>query len=312
MICAAVPQELRITKPRRGENGHVAAHKHSDAPAQRNRLDRPRGGRSPDRRPPSNSPRAPSGEQPTVGKFMGMMTGKSMIIGLITEIGEQAMSARTADSRSARSARLDLVGEIPRRRRRRGALSARRHRISQHRRRRAAAGRARAAPGLRRRRCRPCPYRRPAAEIRISACTSTSTIWSAGISPFSAPPASANRAASPSSCRRFSTAAEPAHLPGRSAQRIRPLFRRQGAGAHPAQPAAAVLAVQFRGNDRRLLRRPSRRRRGSRDPFRSHPAGEVRLSAIPRRAGQPADQDAAIRAIPVSPPTRRCPTASRI
>ncbi len=107
-------------------------------------------------------------------------------------------------------------------------------------------------------------------------------------------------------------AAEPAHLPGRSAQRIWPLLRRQGAGAHPAQSAAAVLAVQFRGNGRRLLRRPSRRRRGSRNPFRSYPAGEVGLSAIPRRPRQPAHQEAAIRATPASPPTRRCPTASRI
>ncbi len=39
----------------------------------------------------------------------------------------------------------------------------------------------------------------------ISACTSTSTNWSASISPCSAPPASASRAASPSSCSRFST-----------------------------------------------------------------------------------------------------------
>ena len=48
-------------------------------------------------------------------------------------------------------------------------------------------------------------YRRRCSRTRRSACTSTSTSWSASISPCSAPPASASRAASPSSCSRFST-----------------------------------------------------------------------------------------------------------
>ena len=72
-------------------------------------------------------------------------------------------------------------------------------------------------------------------------------------------------------------AAGPAHLPDRPAQRIRPLLRRQGPGAHSAQPAAAVLAVQFRGDDRRLLRRPARHRRRGRDPL-------ARLSRWRRRS----------------------------
>ena len=37
------------------------------------------------------NPRTPVGEQPTVGKFMGLIGGKGVIIGLITEIGEQAV-----------------------------------------------------------------------------------------------------------------------------------------------------------------------------------------------------------------------------
>ena len=51
-------------------------------------------------------------------------------------------------------------------------------------------------------------------------------------------------------------AAESAHLPARRAQRIWPLLRRPRAGAQPAQSEAAVLAVQFRGNRRRAVRRP--------------------------------------------------------
>jgi DNA helicase HerA-like ATPase len=53
------------------------------------------------------------GEQPTVGKFMGMVTAKAVIIGIITEIGEQAMVAAAGGGASYRKvAHLDLVGEI--------------------------------------------------------------------------------------------------------------------------------------------------------------------------------------------------------
>jgi DNA helicase HerA-like ATPase len=55
--------------------------------------------------------RATDREQATVGKFMGLMSGASMIIGLITEIGEQA--AVVSGGQAYRSvARLDLIGEI--------------------------------------------------------------------------------------------------------------------------------------------------------------------------------------------------------
>ena len=39
------------------------------------------------------SSRSVGGEHPTVGKFMGMVAGKAVIIGLVTDIGEQAMVA---------------------------------------------------------------------------------------------------------------------------------------------------------------------------------------------------------------------------
>jgi hypothetical protein len=52
------------------------------------------------------------GEKPTVGKFMGMMAGKAVIIGLVTDIGEQAMLAPGGEQSFRRVARLDLVGEI--------------------------------------------------------------------------------------------------------------------------------------------------------------------------------------------------------
>lgn len=56
--------------------------------------------------------RIAGGESPTVGKFMGMMTGKAVLIGLVTDIGEQAMIAPAGEQSYRRIARLDLVGEI--------------------------------------------------------------------------------------------------------------------------------------------------------------------------------------------------------
>jgi hypothetical protein len=56
--------------------------------------------------------RQPGGENPTVGKFMGMMNGKAVIIGLVTDIGEQAMMAPAGEQSFRKVARLDLVGEI--------------------------------------------------------------------------------------------------------------------------------------------------------------------------------------------------------
>jgi DNA helicase HerA-like ATPase len=54
-------------------------------------------------------------EQATVGKFMGLMMGRSAIIGLITEIGEQALagSGNIGSTPSYRKlARIDLIGEL--------------------------------------------------------------------------------------------------------------------------------------------------------------------------------------------------------
>ena len=56
--------------------------------------------------------RAIVGERPTVGKFMGLVSGKSVIIGLITEVGEQALSAAGGNQSFRKMARLDLIGEI--------------------------------------------------------------------------------------------------------------------------------------------------------------------------------------------------------
>ncbi len=56
--------------------------------------------------------RAPSGEYSTVGKFMGLTTGKSIVIGLITEVGEQALAATSGGQSFRKVARLDLIGEI--------------------------------------------------------------------------------------------------------------------------------------------------------------------------------------------------------
>ena len=52
------------------------------------------------------------GENPTVGKFMGLTTGKSVIIGLITEVDEQVIAGAGGGTSYRRVARLDLIGEI--------------------------------------------------------------------------------------------------------------------------------------------------------------------------------------------------------
>ena len=54
-----------------------------------------------------------AGEVPTVGKFLGLMAPKGVIIGMITEVGEQALTAGAGISPSFRKvARLDLIGEL--------------------------------------------------------------------------------------------------------------------------------------------------------------------------------------------------------
>ncbi len=58
------------------------------------------------------NPRTPASEQPTVGKFMGLISGKTIIIALITEISEQALPGAGLNPNFRRIARLDLIGEI--------------------------------------------------------------------------------------------------------------------------------------------------------------------------------------------------------
>ena len=54
-----------------------------------------------------------SGEVPTVGKFMGLVSSKSLIIGMITEVGEQALTVGAGAVPGFRKlARLDLIGEL--------------------------------------------------------------------------------------------------------------------------------------------------------------------------------------------------------
>ena len=50
-------------------------------------------------------------DSPTVGKFMGIANAKALIVGLITEVGEQA-AAGPARSDMRKIARLDLIGEV--------------------------------------------------------------------------------------------------------------------------------------------------------------------------------------------------------
>jgi DNA helicase HerA-like ATPase len=51
-------------------------------------------------------------ESPTVGKYMGLLMGKSIVIGMITELAEQVLASSSSGPIFRRTARLDLVGEI--------------------------------------------------------------------------------------------------------------------------------------------------------------------------------------------------------
>jgi hypothetical protein len=99
-------------------------------------------------------------------------------------------------------------------------------------------------------------------------------------------------------------AAQSARAAARRAQRIRPLLRRARQYRHTAQSEAAVLAVQFRGDRRHHLRRPSGVRRRGRHSRRGHSASQGRLYAIPRRRSTPR--------MSATPSTRRCRTGSPI
>ena len=100
---------------------------------------------------------------------------------------------------------------------------------------------------------------------------------------------------------------EPAHLPARRPQRIRPLLRPARQRRQRRDPEAAVLAVQFRGIRRRALLRTARRRRGSRHPRRAYPdrqgplPGAAHVAATARRCA------GSTREAPATPSTRRFP-----
>jgi len=51
-------------------------------------------------------------DSPTVGKFMGISTPKALIVGLITEVCEQAVGQSAARADMRKVARLDLIGEV--------------------------------------------------------------------------------------------------------------------------------------------------------------------------------------------------------
>ena len=229
---------------------------------------------------------------------------------MITEISERP--ARDQDPNCRSTAQIDLVGEIKASAVGHRLLPARHHRISDHRRPRGADERPRAAADLQRPERQAIQRRRAAAgPVHRDADRHRATGEQALRRARHHRRRQVER-------RRASAAADPggaagsAHLPDRSAQRIRPLLRRQGAGADAAQSAAAVLAVQFRGDGRRLLRRPPGRRRGGRNPLRGHPARQGRLRAAQGRLVRPrADEEEGPARRRATASTRRCPTGSR-
>ena len=56
------------------------------------------------------SPAGPEEKRITVGKFLGVIVGKSMLVGLITDVSMRSEAGK--DNHDAGVAKLDLIGEI--------------------------------------------------------------------------------------------------------------------------------------------------------------------------------------------------------
>ncbi|MFN3658645.1 MAG: ATP-binding protein [Pseudolabrys sp.] len=58
------------------------------------------------------SARGFGGDSPTVGKFMGLVASKALLVALVTEVSEQLLPSGTSTPVFRKVARLDLIGEI--------------------------------------------------------------------------------------------------------------------------------------------------------------------------------------------------------
>ncbi len=189
----------------------------------------------------------------------------------------------SADLRQLHRQRLGRPARRNPRRARAPQIPARRHQLSDHRRCRRPDQQSGAAHGLRAERIGPDQCRHPAAgSVRHRLCRCRGNALQAFRGARLDRRRQIERRVAAAE-RNPQVAAEPADLPARRPQRIRPLLRRPLAGAQPAQSETAVLAVQFRRDRRRAVRRPARRARGTRHPRRSHSDGEGHLYAIPER-----------------------------
>ena len=191
----------------------------------------------------------------TVGRFVSIRCANSTIVAMITEVSCENLP--TSDVYIA-SASVDLLGEIL------GArgppeIPARRHQLSDDRRYRRPDHQPGTAHGLCASRIGPDQCRHPAAgSVGHRLCRRRGNALQA----FRGARLDRRRQIERRLVaveRDSQVAAEPAHLPARRPQRIWPLLRRPLAGAQSAQSEAAVLAVQFRGDRRRAVRRPARR-----------------------------------------------------
>ena len=235
-----------------------------------------------------------------------------MIIGLVTEVGEQALgcAGNRADVPQGGAARPHRRNSISRQR----AFSARRHRISDHRRRRracsasASCGSSMAAPTADRAQIGDLQQNpNIAVHIDIDKLVSRhfAILGATGVGKSSGVAIILQKILETRPNLRIFLV-DPHNEYGRC-------FGDKAQVLNPRNLRLPFWLFNFEEIDRRLLRRPPRRRRGSRNSLRGHSARQGRLSAIPqqRRQRPPARPSAAIRRTPASPPTRRCPTASR-
>ena len=206
---------------------------------------------------PPASPQSPESARATVGKFLGVRAGKSLLVGLIADVSLRAEQL-LHDHEHVAVAQIDLIGEILDNE----TAAARFQRgVTNY----PAIGDPVTVIGSR--------------ELRLIFQSSGSRTIEVGhlqqdSSIVRAPRSRRNaeqafRRARHHRRRQIErghalAAADPggAHRPSRSAsrraQRIQPLLRHAGAGAQSEQHQAAVLALQFRRDRRRVLRRPAR------------------------------------------------------
>ena len=185
----------------------------------------------------------------TVGKFLRIQRAKSLLVGMVTEVTRRTSSAAAREQGYPRHRAPRHDGRDQAARRRQGLLPARRHRLSDDRRSRRADHARRAAADLRHLGLRHDRHRRICSRTQsIGAYINVDDMLSKHFAVLGT--TGVGKSSGVALILREILEARPNLrvflLDGHN--EYAPLLRRPRAGAQSAQPEAAVLAVQFRGN----------------------------------------------------------------